>query len=409
MHVFQSSAGHHRGFLIILLSLIGLPLPGAVAAIDHAPIVSLGASNTPMQRDEVLEILGASSSDQVVTVTVDDTVQAMEGVFDVSGIEAAYSSTALTCAPEGSGIAVRTHHISLIPPDLYALVLLTAGMRDIALAVAAPSDAPALGMTAMTGVFSTWDMASCLGSGRNPLRRQLALEELALITEIGQEPDAVRRLTRVVLEAQQEITRSRITTAYLDSRVTSHADAAGVTLGDDDRAAIVAFLERLSQANLDWGSYAHGWSTQAADDSSGVTLVANADPGPGGAGQNTLPGMGGVTGPIAPASPIASVPPDDRDAVLAEATPVPPTVGDAAPTAFLGTVTDSGRELLTRWWPLAATGVLLLLLVVGAHRQPSEIPTTWYVSRSRMFWLGRTLRRPHTVIQSPRRGHGRPW
>jgi hypothetical protein len=97
------------------------------------------------------------------------------------------------------------------------------------------------------------------------------------------------------------------------------------------------------------------------------------------------------------------------DTMPVEATPASPAVGDNASTSFMGTVTDSGRAMLTRWWPLAGTGVILLLLVVGAHRQPSETPTTWYVSRSRMFWLGRTLRRPHTVVQSPRRSIGRRW
>ncbi len=69
----------------------------------------------------------------------------------------------------------------------------------------------------------------------------------------------------------------------------------------------------------------------------------------------------------------------------------------------MGMVTEHGRDGLLRWWPLAVVVVVLLLLGIGARRQPSEAPTTCYVSRSRIFWLGRTLR----LVRSPRRRHGR--
>ncbi|MEJ7902102.1 MAG: DUF1002 domain-containing protein, partial [Thermomicrobiales bacterium] len=129
MHVGPSSArqqwGHLIGFHIIIIAA----LPNAVAATDGAPTVALGESTNRMQRDEVLDLLGASNADQVVTVTVDETVQSMRDVFDVSGIETAYSSTALTCPTEGAGIAVRTRNIVLISPELYALVLPRQGAR----------------------------------------------------------------------------------------------------------------------------------------------------------------------------------------------------------------------------------------------------------------------------------------
>ncbi len=408
MHIVQSSARHQWGYLIVLLTIIVSVLPDAVAATDQAPTVSLGESNTQMQRDEVLEILGASSSERVVTVTVDETVQSMAGLFDVSSIKTAYSSTALVCPPtKGAGIAVRTRNIELIPPELYALALLTAGMSDVQLAVAAPNDASALGMTAMTGVFKTWDMASCSGSSSDPLRHQLALEQLALIAEIGQEPGAVRRTTLVVLEAQQAITGTQVTTAQLDVIVASRSKAAGVDLRDEDQAAIVAFLADLSGAGFDWGEFTDGWSTQYADDGSSVVLEANDDKAPTGSGQTIPAGIGGVTGPITvAASPIASASPTS---VLTTATTAPtPTVGHDSTTTFMGMVTEhgrDGRDRVLRWWPQAVVLGALLLLGIGARRQPSETPTTWYVSWTRIFWLGRTLRRP-PIVQSPRRRRG---
>jgi uncharacterized protein YpuA (DUF1002 family) len=407
----RRKGGRQDRLLIVFATLAILlsTLPGSAAATttEQARTVAIGESNNQMQRDEILDFLGATDTDQVVTVTVDETVQSMGGVFDVSGIDTAYSSTALSCRPEGSGIEVTTRNIEVIPPELYALALLTAGMSDVELAVAAPNDAPALGMTAMTGVFKTWGMTPCSGAGGDPVRRQLALEELALIAEIGQEPGAVRQTTLVVFEAQREVIGEQVTTDQLDAIVASRAEAADLDLGDEDQAAIVDFLDRLSGAEIDWGAFTNGWATRYSQDGAGVVVTANADKEAAPVGRAVPAGVGGATGPIevAPAvnAPASAEAAEANDPMATNLADLPtPTAGDDATTTFLGTVTERGRDGLRRWWPLAVLVAAVLLLGIGARRQPSETPTTWYVSRSRVFWLGRTVRRP-AIVQSPRR------
>lgn len=308
--------------VLALLAIIVPAAPNAAEAAEQKRIVALGESTSEAQRGEVLGFLQASDSDRLVTVSVDETVGAMEGVFDVSGIDTAYSSTSLTCPAKGSGIDVMTRNIEIFPPELYALALLTAGMSDVQLAVAAPTDAPAVGMTAMAGVFKTWEMEPCSDSGSDPLRRQLALEELALIADIGQEPGAVRQTTLVVLEAQKEVIGKRITSEELDGLVAARAEAAGLELGDEDQAEIVDFLSRLAKAEIDWGSFTSGWSTRYSDDGSGVVLMANQD-----------------------------------------------ASGDGSATGFLGKITKPITDAFHRWWqPVAMAGTLLLLGTVVARR-----------------------------------------
>lgn len=406
MRIVQSSSWRKGARLLAILTLLVIIWPArleSVGATDQARTISLGESNTQAQQDQVLDFLGAAETDQVVTVTVDETVQSMGTLFDVSGIDTAYSSTAMTCTTEGSGIEVTTRNIKFIPPEVYALALLTAGMSDVQLAVAAPDDAPALGMTAMTGVFRTWDMASCSGSGSDPVRRQLALEELALIAGIGQESGAVRQVTLVVMEAQQEIAGNERAVEELDSIVASRSEAAGLDLSAEDRSEIVAFLGRLARSGVDWGAFADGWSTGSAGDGSGVVLKANVSEEPVEASPTMPAGVGGATGLIAvTASPTASASPVAMDPVPTDAVSMPAsTAGQEPGPSFMGTVLERGRDW-AGWWPFALGIVALLLLGIGARRQPSETPTTWYVSRSRMFWLGRTMRRP-AIVSPPRR------
>lgn len=382
------------GAVLAMVAIMVCAYPISVSATEQMPTVALGESNSEAQRIEVLDLLDAADADQVVTVTVAETFQTMEGVFDLSGVDTAYSSTALTCRSAGSGIDVMTRNIQAIPPDLYALALLTAGFSDVQLAVAAPTDAPALGMTALTGVFKTWDMTSCSASGADPERRQLALEQLALIAEIGQEPGAVRQTTLIVLEAQQEVVEQEVTTEEIDSIVVSRSQAFGLDLGDQDQAAIVDFLDRLSRAEIDWGSFRNGWSIQHSDDGSGVVLNANEDTISAVPTRAAPTGVGGATGPIAavpaptlPASPTAT----PRSPLVLPPVSTPTTVDDSTP-ALIGTVTESGGDGWLRLWPMAAVVVPILVLGFLASRLSRATPMAWVVSFRRTSGPARETR-----------------
>lgn len=420
-----SAAWHKR--LIAILAILAVPvlaLPDVVAQSEQVRTVALGESNNETQRAEILSYLEVTDTDQVVTVTVDDTVQAMDGVFDVSFIDSAYSSTAVTCYPAGSGITVSTRNIEAIPPELYALALLTAGMRDVQLAVVAPNDAPALGMTAMTGVFTTSDLAPCPGSANDPARQQLALEQLALVAEIGQDPETVRQVTRVVLDVQQEIVGQQVTPDELDMMVTSRFQAAGVALTDESLAEITGFLDRLSRAEIDWGTFAHGWSTQPTDDGSGIVVTATADTVASRPDVTAMTGVGGPTGPIGSApSPSATALPAVTEpipvTVTTTSTPAStPVIDNDAPSGVTGTVTEPNWSGVLPWWPLAA-GFLAILLLVSllarglqayrrASNRPNQDPLPWYLdpryrSPRRVSWPKRMLRRlvTHTRRASP--------
>lgn len=76
----QKTVGQHRLMAILAMLAITLTaLAHPVSAIGQVRIVALGESNDESQRAEVLRFLDATESDRVVTVTVDETVQAMDG------------------------------------------------------------------------------------------------------------------------------------------------------------------------------------------------------------------------------------------------------------------------------------------------------------------------------------------
>ncbi len=387
------------GPLSVALALVAFVLAaqtGSVLAAEGVRTVSIGESNSETQRQEILGLLNASAADQEVTVSVAETFQTMEGVFDLAGVDSAYSSTALTCNAEGSGIDVLTRNIEVIPPELYALTLLTAGMSDVQLSVAAPTDAPALGMTAITGVFKTWDLAACSASGADPARRQLAVEQLALVAAIGEDREAIRETSLVVLDAQQQVIGNQLTAGEIDAIVAAEAAESNLELGDEDRAAVTGFLGRLAGTPIDWGRFANGWTTEFAEDGSGVVLAANAAPDGVGGATGGIPAAPAVETPaptatLAPtAVPTATVTPRST-LVLPPATP--PAIAGDAPSAPTGTVTESGRESVKRLWPLAAL-VLLGAPLLGfliRRRGAGKLLTTLNARRQSLSGARRTV------------------
>ena len=314
-----------RGVSLLVVVFLALILaPADPAAAETNRIITLGESNSEGQRVELLRFFNATPEDIVATVTVAETRQAMSGVFAMPPIDSAYSSTALTCEPAGSGLDVTTSNIEVVSADLFAMALLTAGIDDATLVVAAPSDAPALGMTAMAGVFSTFEMAPCRLGSTNPVRQALALEQLGLTASIGQAlgiDGGMQRTADIVLATQRAVVASdwadaETVTALLSAEETTQR----LQLPEPQRAAMIELLTRLAASDFAWGDFSAGWTVDRAADGTQIrmesarpaeaitTEIDGEEPViPAGVGGATLPRSVQATPPVATeASPVAS-------------------------------------------------------------------------------------------------------
>lgn len=302
--------GRRWAALIALLAVVLALGIDPVEATDGLMTIAIGESNDADQRAELLALFDAKDDAHVLTVTVENTRQAMEGIFDLSGVDSAYSSTALTCKAPAAGLEVATHNIEVVPPDLYAMALLTGGVEDATLVVAAPDDAPALGMTALSGVFATREQAPCTGE-MDEARQRLALEELALTVAIGQAleiPDGVARATALVLGAQQAIIEQGIANpSAIDVVVAEEEAAADIRIPAAQRSDLVDLLTRLTAREMDWGAYASGWSIQRDPEGGRITLIGTGPVDEPSVTASPPAGVGGMNGSL-PSQPAAAPP-----------------------------------------------------------------------------------------------------
>lgn len=331
-----------RPMALLVVVFLGLSLaPAMPAAADTNRIITLGESNTEGQRAELLGFFNATPEDIVATVTVAETRQAMAGVFDMPPINSAYSSTALTCEPPGSGLDVTTSNIEVVSADLFAMALLTAGIDDATLVVAAPSDAPALGMTAMAGVFSTFEMAPCRLGSTNPIRQALALEQLGLTASIGRVlgiEGGMRRTADIVLATQRTVVASdQVDADTVTALLTVEETTQQLELPEPQRAAMVELLTRLASSDFAWGDFSAGWTIDRADDGTQVRMesarpaaavTTDAD----GAQQAIPAGVGGATLPRT----VQATPPSATQVVpVASSAASPAASPPASPAALM--------------------------------------------------------------------------
>lgn len=155
----------------------------------------------------------------------------------------AVSSVLLHPLPAGSGLRVTLNPaITLHTALTYANALLTAGVVDAEVGVAAPTAQPALGTTALLGLLTAAGVA-CVPI--SPARRDLAIREVmlsgALARELGRQA-----APSLMLAFKRDAVSARLTApAALSALVVRDVAARGFVVPAARRAALVAFLHDL--------------------------------------------------------------------------------------------------------------------------------------------------------------------
>jgi uncharacterized protein YpuA (DUF1002 family) len=270
--------GHRIAAILVVVALFAALFSTVSYAAGSKKTITLGESLSDPQKQELLDYFGAKSSDKVITVTAADTEKAMKGIIETA-FTGAFSSTALTCRDLGDGLDVTTRNIYVVTPSMFAMALVTAGIGDANLVVAAPNDAQAQGMTALTGVFKTWEIAPCDSGQTNKDRQHLALEELALTADIGNSliavgiPAGVQLASNVVLESQKTIVIEHLTKAdEITGAINAQEAAFGITIPDDQRAKLVDLFVRLAKEKIDWSTFSAGWTIEYNADNTQIKM-----------------------------------------------------------------------------------------------------------------------------------------
>jgi len=214
-----------------------------------ARVAVLGADMSAGGRFEVQRALKVGSHTVQVNETYQDELAQAGGLIPaplLGSAKEAVSSALLGPLPAGSGLTVDVNaNIQLDAPRTYANALLTAGVTDAEVGVAAPTSQPALGTTALLGLLRAAQL-SCLTI--TPARRTLAIREAALSDKLALAQGRTRysAVPALINTLKGTAVSRRLTTpAALAALVKGAAAAKGLTLSATQRQGLVAYLGAL--------------------------------------------------------------------------------------------------------------------------------------------------------------------
>jgi len=219
------------------------------SAACGARVAVLGADMSAGGRFEVQRVLKVGSHTVQVNETYQDELAQAGGLIPavlLGSAKEAVSSALLGPLPAGSGLTVDVNsNIQLDAPRTYANALLTAGVTDAEVRVAAPTSQPALGTTALLGLLRAARL-SCLTI--TPARRTLAIREAALSDQLALAQGRARysAVPALINTLKGTAVSQHVTTpAALAALVKGAAAAKGLTLSASQRQSLVAYLGAL--------------------------------------------------------------------------------------------------------------------------------------------------------------------
>ncbi|PLS01633.1 DUF1002 domain-containing protein [Neobacillus cucumis] len=237
-------------FILLIVSLISLyPIHSFADMAEGDMIVTLGANLTEEQKESLLTEMGAPSDVQIVTVTNQEEHQYL-GKYVANSLigTKAISSSAITIAPKGAGITVKTKNINWVTDEMYVNALITAGVKDANIYITAPISVS--GTAALTGIIKAYEISADKTIPEEV--KQAANQEMVETAKLG---DSIgdKNAAALIAKVKEEIAKNKPKNdAELKSIIEQAAKDLNVTLSDAEMNRLIDFFNKLKDLNIDW-------------------------------------------------------------------------------------------------------------------------------------------------------------
>jgi uncharacterized protein YpuA (DUF1002 family) len=248
--------------IILAISLLAPQTGSANVGINEkfgVPIVVYGGNLSDAEKESVAESLSVAEEAEVeeIEVTGDDLVTFIK---DGDPRARMYSSAKITRKEAGEGLVIQIvtpDNITQVTSEMYANAMLTAGIEDATVEVAAPK--AVTGHSALVGIYKAYEVN---GEQLDPERTDVANDELEVATELADKGVGDEKVSELLTEIKKQIAEQNpATREEVEAIVEEQLSKLQIELSPEDRQLLVDLMDRIRKLDIDFSQ----WSTQLED------------------------------------------------------------------------------------------------------------------------------------------------
>lgn len=246
--------------MTVFALVISTPLKGSAAATTQkpineklgVPIVVYGANLSAAEKETIQTALRVKEEAEIdeVTVSGEDLVQYIKNSNASSRM---YSSAKITRQEEGKGLIisiVTPENITEVTPEIYANAMITAGIEDAIVEIAAPK--PVSGHSALVGIYKAYEVKT--GEKLDIERTDVANEEMNVATSIAESSNiSDERVAELLTSIKKVIAEQKPATREEVQKIVEEQLAnLQINLSDQDRELLIDLMNRIRSLDIDF-------------------------------------------------------------------------------------------------------------------------------------------------------------
>lgn len=223
------------------------------------PIVVYGGNLSADEKAQVAESLDVASEAEVeeIEVTGQDLVKYIK---DGDARARMFSSAKITRTEQGEGLVIQIatpENITQVTTDMYANAMLTAGIENATVEVAAPR--AVTGHSALVGIYKAYEVN---GEELDPERTDVANDELSVATELAEGGVDDQKVSELLTEIKKQIAEQNPASREdVEQIVEEQLNRLQIELSPEDRQLLVDLMDRIRKLDIDFSK----WSTELED------------------------------------------------------------------------------------------------------------------------------------------------
>ena len=235
----------------LLMSLLALVLLTTmitpVLADSKSAAVAIGADNTEEQLKTVYGFFNIKRGDVEETVVTNaDERKYLEGLVSLDKIGSVALSSVYVQEKDTGGIDLKTNNIDWVTDEMYKSALVTAGITNAKVIVAAYT--PVSGTGALTGIYKAYETAT--GTTLDEAAKSTAVDEVVVTGELKDAvgDDGVKIITSLKGELAQT---KNMSDDEIRQLIVDTAKKYDTVLDDQQIEEILALVNRFNELNID--------------------------------------------------------------------------------------------------------------------------------------------------------------